>query len=76
MIARMHNEFTAIIEEGDNGWWVATSPEVPAAVGQGRTVNEAREDLASAIELVLAFQREQADKAASPSALRQVLRLG
>jgi predicted RNase H-like HicB family nuclease len=72
----MHNEFTAIIEEGDNGWWVATSPEVPVAVGQGRTVDAAREDLAAAISLVLEYQREQAEAKASPTAIRQVLSVG
>lgn len=72
----MQNEFTAIIEEGENGWWVATSPEVPAAVGQGRTVDDAREDLEAAIRLALAYQREQAEANASPSAIRQVLRVG
>lgn len=76
MIGPMHIEFTAIIEEGENGWWVATSPEVPAAVGQGKTVDEARSDLESAIELVLAFQRERAEADASPSAVRRVLTLG
>ena len=72
----MHNEFTVIIEEGENGWWVATSPEVAAAVGQGRTVEAARDDLEAAIVLVLAYQREQAEAKASPSAIRQVLSVG
>lgn len=73
---RIHNEFTAIIEEGEDGWWVATSPEVPAAVGQGRTVDAARDDLEAAIRLVLAYQREQADSKASPKAVRRVLTVG
>jgi predicted RNase H-like HicB family nuclease len=71
-----HHEFTAIIEEGENGWWVATSPEVPAAVGQGRNVDAARDDLEAAILLVLAYQREQGESKASPSAIRQVLTVG
>jgi predicted RNase H-like HicB family nuclease len=60
MTVAMHNEFTAIIEEDENGWWVATSLEVPAAVGQGRTVDAAREDLEAAITFVLAYQQERA----------------
>lgn len=31
----MQNEFTAIIQQ-DEGWFVAYSPEVPGATGQGR----------------------------------------
>ena len=72
----MQNEFSVIIEEGENGWWVATSPEVAAAVGQGRTVDAARDDLEATILFVLAYQREQAESKASPSAIRQVLKVG
>ncbi len=53
----MRNEFTAIIER-DNDWFIAYCPEVPGANGQGRTIEECRESLASAIELILADRRE------------------
>ncbi|MFN0148237.1 MAG: type II toxin-antitoxin system HicB family antitoxin [Dehalococcoidia bacterium] len=72
----MRNEFTAIIEAGDDGWWVATCPEVPPAVGQGRTPDEAREDLEAAIQFVLEYLRDEAHAKASPGALKQVLSLG
>ena len=32
----MHNEFTAIIEQ-DGDWFIAYSPEIPGANGQGRS---------------------------------------
>jgi predicted RNase H-like HicB family nuclease len=48
----MHNEFTAIIEK-DEGWYIAYSPEIPGANGQGRTLAEAKQSLADAISLVL-----------------------
>ena len=72
----MRNALTVTIEAGENGWWVATSPEVPAAVGQGRTAASASDDLEAAIVLVLAYQHEQAEAKASPSAIRQVLSVG
>ena len=72
----MRNEFTAIIEEGENGWWVATCPEVPPAVGQGRTVEEAREELESAVAFVLEYQRDMANAEASPAAIRRLLTVG
>jgi predicted RNase H-like HicB family nuclease len=50
----MHNEFTAIIEH-DGDWFIAYSPEVPGANGQGRTKEEARKSLADAIALI--FER-------------------
>jgi len=53
----MHNEFTAIFEqEGD--WFIAYCPEIPGANGQGRTREQARENLAEAIALILEDRRE------------------
>jgi predicted RNase H-like HicB family nuclease len=71
----MHNEFTAIIER-DGDWFVAQCPEVPEANGQGRTPDEAKSDLAAAIQLVLEDRREDALKAASSDALRDVVTVG
>ena len=72
----MRNEFTAVTEEGDDGWWVATCPEVPGTVGQGHTPEEAREDLASAVELMLSYLRDSALEAANPAAERSLLTVG
>ena len=47
----MRNEFTAIIER-DGEWFVGWSPEIPGANGQGRTVDECRESLSAAIQLI------------------------
>ena len=68
----MHNEFTAIIER-DGEWFIAQCPEVPEANAQGRTGEQAKSDLAAAIELVLEDRREDALKAASADALREVV---
>src|SRR6266508_2704011 len=71
----MHNEFTAIIER-DGEWFIAQCPEVPEANGQGRTPDEAKSDLAAAIQLVLEDRREDALKAASANAVRDVITVG
>ena len=55
----MKNEFTAIIEQ-DKEWYIAYCPEIPGANGQGKTKNEARENLAEAIGLILEDRREEA----------------
>lgn len=55
-------KFTALLERGDQGWWVATCPEVPGAITQGRTVEEARENLKDAIHLMLEDMREDAQE--------------
>ena len=53
----MTNTYTAIFERDGDGY-IAWCPEVPGANGQGRTKNEARASLASAIELFFEDRRE------------------
>jgi predicted RNase H-like HicB family nuclease len=52
----MRNEFTAVIER-DGDWFVAWCPEIRGANGQGRTVEECRESLGAAIQLILEDRR-------------------
>ena len=54
----MKSEFTAIIEPAPEGGYWAICPEVPGANGQGETIEEAKESLRQAIELILADRRE------------------
>ena len=55
----MANTCTAVFER-DGDWYVAWCPEVPGANGQGRTREEARSRLASAIDLIFEDRREDA----------------
>ena len=49
--------FTAIFrQEGD--WWAAWVVELPGAHSQGRTLEEARENLREAVQLVLEVSNE------------------
>lgn len=57
----MRNEFTAIVEQ-DDGWFIAYSPEVPGANGQGRTKQEAMKSLSEAIALVLEDRKQKINK--------------
>jgi len=36
----LNMKFTAIIEQGESGWFVGQIKEVPAAISQGKTVIE------------------------------------
>jgi predicted RNase H-like HicB family nuclease len=49
----MKAEFTAIIEPAPEGGFWAICPEVPGANGQGGTVEDAKNNLREAIELLL-----------------------
>jgi predicted RNase H-like HicB family nuclease len=51
-------KYTAIFERGEDGWWVASCLEIPEAITQGETIDEARENLKDAIQLVLEVRRE------------------
>ncbi len=68
----MRNEFTAVIER-DGDWFVAWSPEIPGANGQGRTVDECRESLGQAIQLILQDRREDGLRGAPSDALRETV---
>ena len=68
----MHNEFTAIIEQ-DGDWFIAYSPEIPGANGQGRTRDEARGNLGEAISLILEDRREDALRGVPAGAIRETV---
>jgi predicted RNase H-like HicB family nuclease len=53
----MRNEFTALIER-DGPWYIAYSPEIPGANGQGKTKAAALKSLANAIALILKHRRK------------------
>ncbi|MEX0687909.1 MAG: type II toxin-antitoxin system HicB family antitoxin [Pirellulales bacterium] len=54
----MKAEFTAIIEVAPEGGFWAWCPEIHGANGQGETVDEAKDSLREAIELILEDRRE------------------
>jgi predicted RNase H-like HicB family nuclease len=49
--------------------------EIPAAISQGETLQEAKANLRDALQLVLDCQRELAEKNLSPGALRETFDL-
>ena len=56
----MQRTFTAVFQPADEGGYVAWVEELPGANTQGETLEEARENLKEAIELVLEVNREKA----------------
>ncbi|MCX6583624.1 MAG: type II toxin-antitoxin system HicB family antitoxin [Candidatus Aminicenantes bacterium] len=71
----MHNEFTAIIEK-DEGWYIAYSPEIPGANGQGRTLAEAKQSLAEAISFILEDRRKDILRGVPKRSIREVISIG
>jgi predicted RNase H-like HicB family nuclease len=69
----MKHQYTVIITPIEDGWYMATVPELPGAVTQGRTIKEARANIREAVELLLQSYRENAQKDAPGNAIWETL---
>jgi len=69
----MKAEFTAIIEPAPEGGFWAICPEVPGANGQGQTIEEAKDSLREAIELIFADRREDILRGLPENAIRETV---
>ncbi len=72
----MKAEFTAIIEAAPAGGYWAMCPEIPGANGQGETVDEAKESLKAAIELLLEDRREDMLRGLPADAIQATVSVG
>jgi predicted RNase H-like HicB family nuclease len=57
---------TTIFEEAEEGGYIGYVAELPGANTQGETMDEVRENLAEAIQLILEANREQFEKQLRP----------
>ena len=57
----LRNQFTAVFVRSE-GWWAAYAAELPGALTQGRTLEEARNTLREAVTLVLECNRDLKDR--------------
>jgi predicted RNase H-like HicB family nuclease len=57
----MINKFTAVFEQEGN-WWIGYVEELPGANTQGATLEEARENLREAVQLIIEANRELAQR--------------
>ncbi len=58
----MKHSYKAVVTRIEDGWFMATAPELPGAVTQGRDLNEALENLKEAMALLLHSYRDNATK--------------
>ena len=66
-------EYEVLYETIEDGWIMATVPDLPGAVTQGQNMDEARSNIRGVIELLLASYREHAFQQASPSVVRETV---
>jgi len=72
----MKAEFTAIIEPAPKGGYWAICPEVPGANGQGETIEEVKDNLRQAIELILEDRREDILRGLPEDAIQEKVVIG
>ena len=65
----MSDELTVIIEPSEEGGFTAYVPEVPGAVSEGETPEEAKEMVLDALRELMAYRREKAVKSLAKGAV-------
>ena len=53
---------TAIIEKSNDGWYVGQIEEFPAAISQGKTIDELKANLLDAFSLLMEVNKETTGK--------------
>ena len=51
-------EYTIYIEANEDGWLTGQCEQFPQAISQGENLDDLMENMTDAIELVLAYQKE------------------
>ncbi len=51
--------FTVLIEQDEEGWYVATVPDIPGCYTQGKTISQVLDRIKEAIEVCLEADKEK-----------------
>jgi predicted RNase H-like HicB family nuclease len=68
-------KLTAVFEPAKEGGYTCFVEEIPAAISQGETLEEAQKNLLEALKLVVECYREMAENELSANAVRQPIQL-
>lgn len=66
---------TAVYEPAPDGGFTCYVEEIPAAISEGETIEEAEANLMDAVKLVLECQKELVDQSRSPHSVKRSLYL-
>jgi len=69
----MKREYTVVYQTIEDGWIMATVPELPGAVTQGRTMKEAREMIQEAVVLLVESYHDHTAKEAAGNVVWETL---
>lgn len=72
----MDRELTIVFEPAEEGGYTAYIPEIPGAISEGETIEEAREMVLDALRELMAYRRDQALRIKGKNALVERLASG
>lgn len=52
-------DFTVVIEQDEEGWYVASAPDVPGCATQGKTIPQVLERIKEAIEVCIEAEPQE-----------------
>jgi len=59
--------YTAVLTPGEDGFVCAQIAEIPEAISQGHTIEEAKANVAEALELALQWRRDEGEALPAPA---------
>jgi len=68
-------KLTAVFEPAPEGGYTCFVEEIPAAISEGESLEEAKANLTDALRLVLDAQRQLAEENLTPGAVREQIEL-
>ena len=69
----MKQRYHTIIKPDHNGWFVGWVEEIPGALTHGRTLDECRERLRAALELMIETHRDEARQGLDGSCIQDTI---
>jgi predicted RNase H-like HicB family nuclease len=69
----MKQQYHTIIKPESNGWFVGWVEEIPGTITHGRSLDECRDNLRDALQLMLETHRDEARLALDPSCIEETM---
>ena len=71
----MKQRYHTIIKADTNGWFVGWVEEIPGTISQGRSLNECRQNLRDALQLMIETHRDDARVGLDASCIQEAIEI-
>lgn len=71
----MKQRYHTIIKPKSTGWFVGWVEEIPGTISQGRSLDECRQNLREALQLMIDTHRDEARRALDPSCIQESIEI-